>query len=81
MDPEDRRLLERTFKLSENNSRILKKLERRSRWAFIWGVIKIAIVIVPLILGYLFIRPHLDEAAGQFQEIKEVFEDYRSLPF
>lgn len=81
MNPEERTLLERTLELSEDNHKILKKIERRFRWAFIWGVIKVAIIIVPLVLGYLFIRPHLEEAAGQFQEIRGVFEDFRNLPF
>lgn len=81
MNPEEKVLLERTLKLSEDNHKILKKLESRFKWAFIWGVIKVAIIIVPLVLGYLFIRPHLDEAKTDFQEIKGVFEDFRNLPF
>lgn len=81
MNPEERTLLERNLKLSEDNHRILKKFERRFRWAFIWGVIKVAIIMVPLVLGYLFIRPHLDEARTEFQEIKGAFEDFRNLPF
>jgi hypothetical protein len=69
MTPEERHLLERALDLSEDNNRILKKLERKARWAFIWGIVKIAVIIVPLVAGYLLLEPYLNQA----------FESYKTL--
>jgi len=76
MNPEERRLLERSLKLSEDNNRMLKKLERRSKWAMIWAFVKIAIVVVPLVLGYLFFGSYINEAVDNFNGIREVFKSY-----
>lgn len=73
MDPEEKRLLERSLRLSEDNNRILKKMERRLRWAIIWGFIKIAIIIVPLVLGYIFLEPYISDAVGNYQGVMEIF--------
>jgi hypothetical protein len=67
MSPEEKLLLERTLKISEENNEILKKLNTKARWAFIWGIIKIALVVTPIIIGILILQPLLEP-------IKEMFE-------
>jgi hypothetical protein len=72
MNPEEKLLLERSLKLSEENNRILKKMERRFRWAVLWGFIKLAIIIIPLIIGYLYLEPYFVEAADEFQNVRQL---------
>ena len=72
MNPEERLLLERSLKLSEENNKILRKLERRARWAVIWGFIKIAIIVVPLIIGYLYLQPYLNNAMENYNSVREL---------
>ena len=72
MNPDERRLLERALKLSEENNRILRKLETRARWSTAWGFIKFLIVIVPLIAGYIYLQPYLDQALGNFNNLKSL---------
>ncbi len=74
MNPEERALLDRSLKLSEENHKILKKIERRFRWAVVWGFIKAAIIIVPLVAGYLFLEPYLDEVLENYSGVKETLE-------
>lgn len=81
MNPEERILLERSLKLSEENNKILKKFERRARWAVLWGILKIAIIIIPLVIGYFFIQPYIEQASDEYKDIREVFQEYRNLPF
>ena len=73
MNPDEKALLERTFRLSEDNNKILRKLNRNARWAVMWGFIKIAIIIVPLVAGYIYLQPFLGEAARNFESIKELY--------
>ncbi len=72
MNPEEKVLLERTLKLSEENNQILRKLDRKARWTFIWGFVKIAIVIVPLVLGYLFLQPFLSKSLENYQSLLNI---------
>ena len=72
MNPEERRLLERSLKLSEDNNRILKKLERKARWATIWGFIKVAIIVVPLIVGYFLLEPYVNDAVDNYNSVREL---------
>jgi len=70
MSPEERQLLERTLKLSEENNFLLRKINRRARWAFLWGLVKILIVVIPLVIGFLYLQPYLDQAAANYNGIK-----------
>lgn len=72
MNPEEKVLLERTLKLSEENSQILRKLERRARWAVLWGFIKVAVIIVPLVIGYIYFQPFFNQALENFNSVKEL---------
>lgn len=71
MNPDERQLLERTLRLSEENNQLLRKINRRARWSFLWGIAKIAIIVVPLVAGYLFLEPYLNEAVDNYAGIKD----------
>ena len=70
MNPEDKALLERALKLSEENNHILHKIERRARWALVWGFIKTAVIIVPLVVGYFYLQPFIDQALENYNTLK-----------
>ena len=72
MNPEEKVLLERTLKLSEENNQILRKMQRAARWAILWGFIKVAVIIVPLVIGYFYLQPFLDQALENFNSVKEL---------
>ena len=59
MTPEERSLLERALKLGEANNKILKKLERRMRWTAAWGFIKFLLIVIPLVVGFLYLEPYV----------------------
>ena len=77
MSPEEKELLERALKLSEENNDILRKMQRTARWAILWGFIKIAIIIVPLVVGYIYLQPFLDQALENFNSVKELLNTPR----
>lgn len=75
MSPEEKLLLDRTLKLSEDNNRILKKLEKRLRWAFVWGLIKLAIILVPLVIGILYLEPYLGQFKESYAGLRELMKE------
>ncbi len=72
MNPEERQLLERTLKLSEENQQILRKINRRAKWSFLWGFIKVCIIVIPLVVGFFFLQPYLDQANSNYNSIKDL---------
>jgi hypothetical protein len=70
MNPEEKALLERTFRLSEENNKILRTLQKKARWAFVWGIMKVLIIVIPIVLGYLYFAPFIGEALENFQLMK-----------
>ncbi|MBI2065695.1 MAG: hypothetical protein HYT68_01355 [Candidatus Zambryskibacteria bacterium] len=72
MDPEENRLLMRVAKLSEENNRILRKMQKAARWAILWGFIKIAIVVVPLVVGYIYLQPFFEQAIDNYNSIRDL---------
>ena len=77
MNPEEKVLLERTLKLSEENNQILRKMQRTARWAILWGFIKVAIIIVPLAVGYFYLQPFLDQAVKNYNSAREFLNTSR----
>ncbi|MDB5266455.1 MAG: hypothetical protein JWN89_270 [Parcubacteria group bacterium] len=75
MSPEEKELLRRTLVLSEENNKILQKLQGHMRWQAFWSVIKILLVVVPLILGYVFLQPYLGSALNNYQEIQGMLQN------
>ena len=72
MNPEEKVLLERTLKLSEENNKILRKMQRAAKWAIVWGFVKVAIIVVPLVLGYIYFQPFLGQVMDNFNNIQEL---------
>ena len=70
MNPEERALLERTLKVSQENNSMLRKLERRARWSLLWWFIKMALIVIPLVVGYFYLQPYLDSAVDNYNSIR-----------
>ncbi len=77
MNTEDKVLLERAQKLSEENNRMLKSIQRIIKFGQIWGIIKLAIIIIPLVIGYLFLEPYFGSASDTFNNAKELMNLYK----
>ena len=71
MSPEEKELLEHSLKLSKENNRILLKMQRAARWAVFWGFIKVAMIVVPLGAGYIYLQPFLEQANDHYHSVNE----------
>ncbi len=64
MTPEEKSLLERTYKLAEENSRMLKSLYRASMWSRATTIFYWLVIIGATFGAYYFIEPYLDLVRG-----------------
>ena len=62
--------------LLEENNRLLKevkagndRLERYLRWNRIWSVLRLLIIIIPIVLGVIFLKPYFQSVMGTYQEL------------
>lgn len=72
MNPEDKVLLERTLKLSEENNELLKKIETKARWAMLWGFLKVAIIVTPFVAGYILLQPFFGQFGDAARKVLEL---------
>jgi hypothetical protein len=85
MNPEDRNLLESTYKLVEENNEILRKLHRKQQAGMVIKALYWAVIIAISLGAYYFIQPYVElmgdlynEATGQeksFEGVRDLLED------
>jgi hypothetical protein len=66
MNPEERSLLERTYKLSQENNTILRSLQRSRRIGIIFKSFYWFIIIGLSIGAFYFIQPYINFVSGAF---------------
>ncbi len=74
MDPQEKMLLKRTLELSEENNKILRKMQRVARWTTLWGFVKVIILVGPLIVGFIYLQPFLEQARENYNSVKELLD-------
>ncbi|MBX4195365.1 hypothetical protein KW796_00150 [Candidatus Parcubacteria bacterium] len=77
MNPEDKVLLERTLKISEENNKLLRSMRSTARWAVLWGIIKIIILIVPFVIAYFYLEPQFGSISDSFRQAQGVLNTFK----
>lgn len=77
MTPEEKMLLERAVKLGEENHKILRSIQTKARWAFVWGVVRFLVIAIPLILGYLYIAPRLGSYSDILNNLQTTWQEFK----
>jgi hypothetical protein len=69
MSPEEKSLLERTYKMAEENNEILKSLRRSARWNTAFKVFYWVIIIGISLGAYYVIQPYLESVMGIYGSV------------
>ena len=62
-------LLQKNLEHSEEILKLSRQIKSFIRWQQAWGLIRLLIIIVPIVLGFIYLPPL----------IKEAMESYKSL--
>jgi hypothetical protein len=62
-------LLEENLKYAKEIYASTEKTRRYIFWGQVFGFLKILIIIVPLILGFLYVQPYLKSALGMYTSL------------
>lgn len=71
MTPEEKSLLERTYKLTEENNALLRKMQRRALFGTVFRVIYWALIIGISIGAFYFIQPYIDTLMGVYGQVQD----------
>ena len=72
MDEEIKKLLEKNLKLNEEILERLKKVHRFVIWQRVMGFVKILLIVVPLVLGLIYLPAILENALAPYKELLNV---------
>lgn len=77
MNPEEKELLRRMVKLSEENNAMLRGIRKAIRWGQFWGFVKLLIILIPLIIGFWYLQPYFDSFSERYREVQELIKVLR----
>lgn len=80
MSPEDKALLEKTFKLAQENALLLERMDRRNKWSLIWGFLKLVIIVVPLVFALGYFEPYFSKIGDGYRNVQDLV-GHIDLPF
>ena len=66
MTPEEKSLLERTYKMAEENNRILLSIRRSARWSSVMRYVYWFVIIALSVGAYYFIQPYVNFLVSEF---------------
>lgn len=68
-DNEVKKLLEKNLEMTEEVYRIIKKVNKYLVMQQVFGFLKILVIIVPIILGLIYLPPLLKDVFDQYQQL------------
>ncbi len=78
MEPEAKKLLEETYKLAEENNKMLKKIRHAQKVASFVRSVYWVIVIGLGIGAFYFIQPYFDKLTSFFQDTSDSISNFKS---
>ncbi len=70
MDPEIKKLLEKTAQLTEENNVLLRKMNRRARWGSIMHLLYWIVILGFSFSSYYFIQPYLNKILSTYSSFQ-----------
>jgi hypothetical protein len=70
MSPEERSLLERTYKMAEENNTILRSIRRSNRFGLVMRLFYWALIIAASYGAYYFIQPYVNTVLSLYDQVQ-----------
>jgi len=65
------KLLKKNFELNSEIFKMVKYIKKYIFWQKIWGVLKVLIILVPIILSIIYLPPFLNKVFSQYKGLFE----------
>lgn len=77
MDPESKKLLENTFRLAEENNRMLHAMKRSMRMARVMSFLYWTFIIGSAVGAYYLIQPYIEQLQGIYSGASDVLKNFK----
>ena len=78
MDPESKKLLEKTFELAEENNKMLHKVRGVQKREFLWRILKYAVIIAIAFGSFYYLEPYVNKLVDLYNGAKTNIEGFNS---
>lgn len=79
MDPESKKLLEKTLALAEENNKLLVKVRGAQKRLMFWRIAKYVLIIGFTLGAFYFLEPYIDSTKNFYQSVFGVTESVQNL--
>ncbi len=79
MDEEIKEVLKKNLELTQDTHRMIKKIHKFIIWQQVIGIIKILLIIVPLVAGFIYLPGLLKNAFEPYKELLEVGQEGQEI--
>lgn len=74
-----KQLLENNTNTIKGMEASLKKINNYMKWQYIFAIFKIIVIVIPLILGFIFLPPLLKNIVAPYQELLGSINEQRQI--
>ncbi|MFA5792140.1 MAG: hypothetical protein WC884_03855 [Candidatus Paceibacterota bacterium] len=79
MDPESKKLLDRTLELAEENNKMLHSMMRSMRFQRIMSILYWIFIIGSAVGAYYLIQPYVDQLIGLYGGAGDVLNNFKQF--
>ena len=79
MEPEDRKLLEETLKLSKENNKMLHKIRGVQKWQAFWSMLRIVIILGIALGAAYYLEPYFEKAVSIFNQVSSMNQSVSNI--
>jgi len=79
MEEKDRDLLKQIAMLTEQNNKLLKRIDRRATWSLVYRVFYWSVVIGLSFGAYYFVQPYIDSLANTYGSIQTQVKNVQNV--
>ena len=79
MSPEEKKMLEKSVALGEENNKMLRSIARSMKWGRVLHIVYWVLIIGSAVGAYYFIQPYIDQIIGVYGGTKSNLENINSI--
>ncbi len=79
MSEDMKRLIEQNIKLTKEILKLSKKNNKMLNWQRAWGIFKLLLIVIPIILGVIYLPPLFDKVIDFYQDLLGWTDNAKSI--
>lgn len=76
MDDSTKKLLNETYRISQENHILLKKIDRRQRYSTYWRVLLFILAVGSALGVYYYFQPYVDQVIDIYDQAQSTFSSF-----